>query len=84
MKRLIMNQKRDSGMLRKGAAAAVFAAAIVSAAGCAAFDSVLPQPVRHKAPANNSVPKSLYFPVLIFSLFLHVYGLIPFRSYRAS
>ena len=34
MKRLIMNQKRDSGMLRKGAAAAVFAAAIVSAAGC--------------------------------------------------
>lgn len=34
MKRVIMNQKRDSGMFRKGAAAAVFAAAIVSAAGC--------------------------------------------------
>lgn len=34
MKRVIMNQKRDSGMFRKGAAAAVFAAAIVSAVGC--------------------------------------------------
>ena len=31
-----------------------------SAAITSAFDSVLPQPVRHKAPANNSVLQSLY------------------------